>query len=81
MLLDTAREQAVLVTEKIRRAVSGIDLSHEGRELDPATISAGIAVFPDDARTPEDLLKVADRNLYAAKSLGRNRVVDGAPGT
>lgn len=81
VLLDTAREQAVLVTEKIRRAVSGIDLSHEGRELDPATISAGIAVFPDDARTPEDLLKVADRNLYAAKSLGRNQVVDGAPGT
>ena len=34
--------------------------------------SIGIAVFPDDATTPDALLKSADLALYQAKSQGRN---------
>ena len=78
VLLDAGREQARQAAEKIRRAVSGIDLAHDGRKLGPVTVSAGIAVFPEDAATPEELLEIADRNLYAAKRLGRDRVVDSA---
>lgn len=38
------------------------------------TVSIGVAVNPDDATTPEDLILAADQALYHSKSAGRNRV-------
>ncbi len=38
------------------------------------TASFGVASFPEDGRTPQDLLWAADKNLYEAKHSGRNRV-------
>lgn len=38
------------------------------------TFSAGVATFPESGTRPEDLLRAADRALYQAKSLGRNRI-------
>ena len=38
-------------------------------------MSFGVAVFPDDAATREDLIEHADHALYRAKESGRNRVV------
>ena len=35
--------------------------------------SIGITVFPDDALTSDELLKNADRSMYAAKKAGRNQ--------
>ncbi|WP_229262069.1 putative bifunctional diguanylate cyclase/phosphodiesterase [Duganella guangzhouensis] len=35
--------------------------------------SVGIALFPSDAASPEDLLRCADQAMYAAKQSGRNR--------
>jgi len=46
----------------------------------PVTVSIGVAGLPDaPASTQADLLSTADRNLYAAKHGGRNRVVAGTP--
>lgn len=39
----------------------------------PVFASIGIAVFPDDATTPDDLLHHADLAMYEAKRNGRNR--------
>lgn len=39
------------------------------------TLSIGTATFPDDARTREQLVREADRALYAAKRSGRDRAV------
>jgi diguanylate cyclase (GGDEF)-like protein len=33
----------------------------------PAVVSLGIAVYPDEARTPDDLMQLADNAMYAAK--------------
>ena len=41
----------------------------------PLTISVGLAVYPDDGRTPEVLLSQADQRLYQAKRQGGDRVV------
>lgn len=35
--------------------------------------SVGIAVYPDDAGSPEELIRKADQAMYAAKSAGKNQ--------
>jgi len=40
------------------------------------TISIGIAYYPDDALTKQDLIEKADKALYFSKENGRNRVTD-----
>jgi diguanylate cyclase (GGDEF)-like protein len=40
----------------------------------PITVSIGVAVLPDHAGTPVQLLTAADTALYAAKAAGRNTV-------
>jgi GGDEF domain-containing protein len=40
----------------------------------PIKPSIGIAVYPDDALTPADLLEKADAAMYAAKREGKGYV-------
>lgn len=43
----------------------------ENREL-LSTATAGVALFPNDGKTPEELLRYADSAMYYAKEAGRN---------
>ncbi len=43
-------------------------------EHPPLSVSAGVSAFPEDGDTPEKLLAVADRALYAMKHHGRSSV-------
>jgi diguanylate cyclase (GGDEF)-like protein len=45
----------------------------QGRSFN-VTISGGIATYPIDGRTLDELVNVADQRLYAAKQAGRNRI-------
>ena len=38
------------------------------------TVSLGVAAYPDDGKTPDDLTRCADQALYRAKHGGRNQV-------
>ena len=58
------------VTEKILETLA-VTFDVEGNELSTST-SIGIAVFPDDGRDIETLLKRADTAMYHAKETGRN---------
>ncbi len=77
LLPDTDRSGAVEVAEKLRRTIAQTEV----REVGALTASFGIAVMPDDAAEPEQLIRKADRALYAAKARGRNRVEVAAPTT
>ena len=44
----------------------------ENISLEILTISIGYAIYPNDTRSIGDLLKAADRALYASKNAGRN---------
>ena len=71
LLPDTSRLGAFVVAERIRRRIE--DRFARGRAV--VTISGGIAVFPDDAATPADLIVQADAGLYGAKAAGKNRIL------
>lgn len=45
----------------------------QGRSFN-VTVSGGIATYPIDGRTLDELVNVADQRLYAAKQAGRNRI-------
>ncbi|MEW6048259.1 MAG: diguanylate cyclase [Bacillota bacterium] len=62
---------AVARVEGIRQAVVSRPWPGPGR----LTVSARVAAFPDDGRTPGELLSAADSRLYRAKRDGRDRVV------
>ncbi|MDQ4040777.1 MAG: diguanylate cyclase [Actinomycetota bacterium] len=71
ILPETNEQQAYVLAERLRTAVQGAFAG----ELVPLTFSFGIAGFPHHGRTSNELLRSADRGLYAAKELGRNRAV------
>lgn len=45
----------------------------QGRTFN-VTVSGGIATYPIDGRSMDELVNVADQRLYAAKQAGRNRI-------
>jgi diguanylate cyclase (GGDEF)-like protein len=65
------REDVLRIAEKIVQAMEVPLHLDDGSELQ-ATVSVGIAFFPDDAVEGELLLRHADEAMYGAKSLGRN---------
>ena len=74
LLVETARESARLVAERLRTAVKALDFSDTGINS-PVTISIGLACFPEDASDERSLIEQADSVLYQAKRLGKDRVV------
>lgn len=65
LLPQTPQAQAEIVAKRIVEAV---------RSKMPVTISMGLATFPDHAQIKEDLVIKADKALYRAKALGKNRL-------
>jgi len=59
--------EARFVAERLKNKVS--ELSNP-----KITISGGIATYPHDGRTVQELISVADRGLYKSKSKGKNTI-------
>ncbi len=74
ILPGASLEDTVARAEQLREESRRMAISHRGRPLGPLTLSLGVAVFPDHGLTGEALIRVADRALYRAKELGRDRV-------
>ena len=67
--IDVARERV----NSLHRTISSLFITF-GRFNLNITMSMGISWYPKHGETKEDLLRAADRALYAAKNAGRNRV-------
>ena len=75
LLPNTAEEKSFESADLIRQAIEKKVFKISSGEKLNITISVGISTFPQDAKTPQELYKLADEALYLAKSSGRNKVV------
>lgn len=75
LLPSTGPEDGAKVAEKLRAAIE--ELPVEGEKVLPGgrlTVSIGVASYPRNGDTLNEVLESADRALYRAKNAGRNRV-------
>jgi diguanylate cyclase (GGDEF)-like protein len=74
VLPDTGTQGATAFAERLRCNVDDHVFGGHGQSP-PVTISVGVMVAPAIGElSPAALLAAADRNLYRAKSAGRNRI-------
>ena len=75
LLPEADDKEAALVAERIRATVASYPMTlqeiEEGLEI---TVSIGVATFPRDGTTEQELLVQADEAMYTSKRLGRNQV-------
>ncbi len=74
LLVDTAHQEAMLIAERIRRSVEEHVFEAGRNGTLRLTVSVGVATHPSHGTTRESLLENADKAMYRAKSMGRNRV-------
>lgn len=72
-LPKTDRSAALVVVEQVLREVRAYEIGYGDVKL-RTTISAGLAMLPDDGRDEPTLVRVADERLLAAKQAGRDRI-------
>ncbi|WP_281171741.1 GGDEF domain-containing response regulator [Cystobacter fuscus] len=76
VLCNADVERARTYAEKLRKAVEELDFPEgTGGGQGEVTVSAAISVFPDPARSEQDLISFAEKALRASKLVGPNRVV------
>jgi diguanylate cyclase (GGDEF)-like protein len=74
LLPETNQEQAYIVLERVRLALTTQPIELEGKSF-VLTISSGITSLSDNQESIDTLLSQADQALYCAKEAGRNNVV------
>jgi diguanylate cyclase (GGDEF)-like protein/excisionase family DNA binding protein len=82
LLTESATAGARAVAERVMgaiRSVSGPDSRWAGSGI-IASASIGVAAYPIDGATAEEVLLSADRALFAAKREGRDRIATAAEG-
>jgi diguanylate cyclase (GGDEF)-like protein len=75
LLPQTGMLEAGVIADRIRQRVSTTHFPHgKSQPLGQVTISVGVSTFAKNVDTPENIIAAADRALYQAKSMGKDRV-------
>ncbi len=74
ILPETNSATSLRVLERIRNTINAASLLPRNRNVPRITVSIGLATYPQNGLAAAELLENADRALYRAKSLGKNRV-------
>lgn len=75
LLPSTGLEEAFKCAERIRESVQQQPIyldDHKGPLF--VTVSGGVACYPVDAQSGDELMRIADEVLYVAKHKGRNKI-------
>jgi diguanylate cyclase (GGDEF)-like protein len=81
LLTDTNATGALLVAGRLQAAIDQARIPHPASPLGPhLTVSIGAATAHPPAESPEALVALADRLLYAAKERGRRGIAGGDVG-
>lgn len=75
MMPETKVEIGTEISERLRAAVEATEFQGQTATA-YLTVSIGVAGYPSQGDSTEELLKAADHALYQAKEFGRNRVVN-----
>jgi diguanylate cyclase (GGDEF)-like protein len=73
VLPQTSTENAVKRAEQLRSAMAAAPVPYGGSAI-AVNASFGVATFPRNGRTGDELIAAADSALYEAKAAGRNRI-------
>ena len=74
VLPNTDQTETVHIIERIQRAMACYRKREETRlQQEPLTMSFGVAFFPHQGTSMEDLIRKADQGLYRSKQEGKNR--------
>lgn len=70
-------EKAFTKSEFLRKKIAEYNFQDDLKWNEPVhiTISGGIATFPQNGKTPQELLDLADGYLFQAKRLGKNKIL------
>jgi len=79
VLPDTDGPGAEMFANRLREEVGAQVMRSEHGDFN-VTLSMGVATFPDDGRSRQELVDKADQALYYCKEHGRNRVTRWAKG-
>jgi two-component system, cell cycle response regulator len=64
----------IIIAEKIRKTIETSAFVFENKNV-PVTMSFGVANYFPEVKSADELIRISDDRLYAAKNSGRNKVV------
>jgi diguanylate cyclase (GGDEF)-like protein len=74
LLPQTSKDQAVVVAKRLQDSLrAGTFCSEQGLNLN-LRASMGLATFPNDAQTPQDIIRQADQMMYMVKNTSRDNI-------
>jgi diguanylate cyclase (GGDEF)-like protein/PAS domain S-box-containing protein len=79
ILPESNATDAARRADLLRAEARKIEIRHQGHRLEAVTFSVGVAAFPENGATGEEILRAADQSLYQSKADGRDRVTVAAP--
>lgn len=76
---ETALPGGLIIAEKLRQVIADTVFLESMQLAGRVSASIGIAAYPESAEDVRGLIAAADRAMYQAKALGKNRVVVAPP--